>query len=342
MVGWEHRIRFSDTLTRTRLWFSRSRGRITASLTHTTRMAALPSTHEAAAHAANEVRPCGATHFRHRRGVNRTAVPHILHQTWKTCSPLPAQNAMRSSCVALHPSWDLVLWDDDANRRLIVEEYPSYLGLYDALNTSIQQADAARLFYLHRWGGVYMDLDFMCLRPLPRAVHGRNNAFYVGSQHDPKNKRQPKNWRYGAAATEHVANAFMAAPPRHAFADYLLQRLRKARLPKQWSLGPLFLTAAVIAYQKEARAIDAPVVVLDFCTIYGVQWNERHPCQVKAHNQLTGENECRSKLPSAVTTSLWLGTWLASRPRKHPPAGTCIHANETSAGLQTEGMGIRH
>ena len=265
-------------------------------------------------------RPCGASNAL-RPALDASAVPHTIHQSWKTCEPLPAQARLRSSCAALHPRWDLVLWDDSANRLLIAEHYPDFVSWYDALNLSIYRADAVRLFYLHRYGGVYLDLDFACLRPLSRVVHSQANTFYVGRQHDPTDEAAPRPWRRGAGPLEQVANAFMAAPPRHAFTSYLLRRVRTVSLRKPWSLGPPFLTAAVRAYQQEAQATSAPLTLLDFCTIYGVQWNERHVCDASRLEQ------CAALMPRSVTTTFWMASWHAPRASKRQAVGTCFDGN---------------
>ena len=38
--------------------------------------------------------------------------------------------------------------------------------MYDGYDKPMKRVDMARLFYLFRFGGTYMDLDFACLRPL--------------------------------------------------------------------------------------------------------------------------------------------------------------------------------
>ena len=109
------------------------------------------------------------------------------------------------------------LWSDTDNRQLVAFYYPEYLDWYDGLSLPIQRADAARIFYIHRYGGVYLDLDFVCLRPLSRAL-GRHaaNTFFVA--------RQRENT---SASFDEIANAFIAAPPFHPFADLLLHRMRQ-------------------------------------------------------------------------------------------------------------------
>jgi len=59
-----------------------------------------------------------------------------------------------------HPDALHVLWTDDDNDELIRLYYPHYYQTYKTLALVIQQCDFARLLYLHRYGGVYADLDY--------------------------------------------------------------------------------------------------------------------------------------------------------------------------------------
>lgn len=87
-------------------------------------------------------------------------MPRLLHQTWKTktlpATCLPYVKAWQ----ALHPAWEHVLWSDAENRSLIERYYPWFLRTYNSYPYDIQRADAIRYFILHRYGGLYADLDY--------------------------------------------------------------------------------------------------------------------------------------------------------------------------------------
>ncbi|KAG8967617.1 hypothetical protein FRC03_009646 [Tulasnella sp. 419] len=61
---------------------------------------------------------------------------------------------------------EYMLWTDEMARELIKEHYPWFLSTYDGYGFNIQRADAIRYFVLHRYGGVYMDLDIGCIRSI--------------------------------------------------------------------------------------------------------------------------------------------------------------------------------
>ena len=65
-----------------------------------------------------------------------------------------------------------MLWTDASSREFIAQHYPWFLDTFDNYTYPIQRADAIRYFVLHHYGGIYMDLDIGCIRPLdPLLVH---------------------------------------------------------------------------------------------------------------------------------------------------------------------------
>ena len=57
-------------------------------------------------------------------------------------------------------------WSDKDNRALVESEFPDFLPTYDGYEHNIQRADAVRYMIMHKFGGVYADLDFESVRPL--------------------------------------------------------------------------------------------------------------------------------------------------------------------------------
>jgi len=93
-------------------------------------------------------------------------IPRILHQTWKS-ETLPTEwTGISQACREMMPDYEYMLWTDTSSREFIAESYPWFLNTFDAYTYPIQRADAIRYFILHHYGGVYLDLDVGCLRPL--------------------------------------------------------------------------------------------------------------------------------------------------------------------------------
>jgi hypothetical protein len=123
-----------------------------------------------------------------------------------------------------------MLWTDAKSREFIAKEYPWFLDTYDDYRYPIQRADAIRYFILHHFGGVYLDLDVGCLRPLdPLLIH---------------QVILPKTIPVG------VSNDIMFAEPGHPFMAQTIHNL--VTFDHSWwlnyptvmfSTGPMFLSA---------------------------------------------------------------------------------------------------
>ncbi|KAJ3480987.1 hypothetical protein NLJ89_g12244 [Agrocybe chaxingu] len=93
-------------------------------------------------------------------------VQRIIHQTWKS-ETLPARwRGISQACRDMMPDYEYKLWTDASSREFIAEYYPDFLDTFDNYRYPIQRADAIRYFVLHHFGGVYIDLDIGCLRPM--------------------------------------------------------------------------------------------------------------------------------------------------------------------------------
>ncbi|KIJ99365.1 glycosyltransferase family 32 protein, partial [Laccaria amethystina LaAM-08-1] len=93
-------------------------------------------------------------------------IPRIIHQTWKT-ETLPARwSGISRACREMMPDYEYMLWTDASSREFIAEHYSWFLDTFDDYTYAIQRADAIRYFVLHYYGGIYMDLDIGCLRPM--------------------------------------------------------------------------------------------------------------------------------------------------------------------------------
>src|ERR1700678_1877163 len=91
-------------------------------------------------------------------------VPRLIHQSYKTVEhPYPRnwQQSWRDS----HPGWDYRFHTDNDNRDLVRTHFSRFLAAFDAFPNGIMRADFARFLYLCLCGGVYADLDYVCLSP---------------------------------------------------------------------------------------------------------------------------------------------------------------------------------
>lgn len=92
----------------------------------------------------------------------------IVHQTWRT-EQVPDDDYPRvwqESWKKWNPDWEYRLWTDEDNERLVRDHYRAYHDGYSRIKHGVVKSDIARALYMHRYGGIYADLDYICLRPM--------------------------------------------------------------------------------------------------------------------------------------------------------------------------------
>jgi inositol phosphorylceramide mannosyltransferase catalytic subunit len=95
-------------------------------------------------------------------------IPRIFHQIWVGPDPLPGEYAgYQQTWPELNPAWELRFWtDDNLPEGLLRSE------VYDRSRTPWERADILRLEVVLRYGGVHVDADFECLRPIEPLLGG--------------------------------------------------------------------------------------------------------------------------------------------------------------------------
>jgi inositol phosphorylceramide mannosyltransferase catalytic subunit len=147
-------------------------------------------------------------------------IPRVFHQIWVGSDPLPEEcEAYRESWMRHHPEWEFRLWTDENLPRDFERR-----EAYELLRLPAERADVIRLELLYRSGGVYVDLDFECLRPIDSLVGDVD--FFTGY----RKARRPNN-------------ALIGSVPGH---PILAQAIREIRPRTTYGLldkegtGPLF------------------------------------------------------------------------------------------------------
>lgn len=93
-----------------------------------------------------------------------------------------------------HPGWTHVFWDAASARRLLRERYPWFLPTWENYTSTVLKSDSLRAFLLHAFGGVYLDLDTECFRPMDDSLTGGEQTFQIlpmDTECVPANGRQP-------------------------------------------------------------------------------------------------------------------------------------------------------
>ncbi|HYH23441.1 MAG TPA: glycosyltransferase [Azospirillum sp.] len=181
-------------------------------------------------------------------------IPRLIHQTWKTRDVPPELQGFQRSWTGRNPGFAYRFWTDDDIEHFVAEEHPVLLPVFRGYADPIARIDLARYLILRRFGGVYVDLDFECLRPIDGLLEGR--SFVVGLEPE-EHGRLAKAAERGLARI--LCPSFLASVPGHPFWDHLLSRLIEARSSADVldATGPFLLTRAHASYEG-ARYEDDP------------------------------------------------------------------------------------
>lgn len=139
-------------------------------------------------------------------------IPKIIHQTWKTAE-IPAQWKYFAEIVQkMNPDWEYKLWTDNDNDKFVKENFPDFYDIFIGFSRNIMRADVIRYLIMHKYGGVYLDLDYEVLKPFDFGNHklilpmNRSKAF--GDEHDA------------------LGNCIFASVPNHKFWDDVINDLK--------------------------------------------------------------------------------------------------------------------
>ncbi|MEU1786588.1 glycosyltransferase [Streptomyces sparsogenes] len=249
-------------------------------------------------------------------------IPLLIHQTWKNTDVPHGWREWTASWRRHHPDWEYRLWTDTDNRAFLAEHYAWFLPVYDGYPEPIERADAIRYFLLDHFGGLYVDLDFECLRPVTGLLAGKELVLGLEPE---EHTRLPWSRRNGMRRI--VGNAFMASRPGHPFWSHVHRRLVGARTSPDplAATGPFFLTRAV-----DSAPEGCSPTLLAADTVYP----EPSPAAV----ELFGPRPV--DLDRAHAVHHWSGSWEREDPGlPEPPTGRQVRF-WTSQDLQPGAHGV--
>lgn len=214
-------------------------------------------------------------------GDEREGRPNrTVHWTWKDRHPpedvFPPwwQESWREE------GWQCRLWTDVDIAEFVGSEFPELESLMNSYASGVMRADAFRLLLLKRVGGLYVDLDFVKLKPLDWL---------------------PASFACAAQGEGVLCNAFLWAPgPGDPFLDGIEESLlaRAGRRDAVHATGPKLLTAHA-AGGRQLTCLPTP-------WLYPVGWDDEERIrQIRAMSL----EELQKNFPEAKAIHIWCNTW---------------------------------
>lgn len=191
-------------------------------------------------------------------------MPRIIHQSYISEETVPdhwksSYKATREICE--DNGWTYMFHSDEDNLKLVEEHYPDMLELYNAQPKPIMRADMARSCYLHKYGGLYLDLDLQ-LKP--------EKAGALFELFDGSEVAISRVCEGNGMANQNWTNAFMMSMPGSRFWEIVQELYAEPWKHRKWKkfliktfdyyrvimgTGPGTISDAVSMYEEEGGVV---------------------------------------------------------------------------------------
>lgn len=150
-------------------------------------------------------------------------IPKTIHQTWRS-DTLPSifQNICDTN-KRLNSDFEFKLWSHSPGAPdiddFIKEKYPDIYDIFVKSKYGVQKADIGRIALLHHYGGVYFDLDMMCIKGISDMIDFNSKNLYMAMEPNEQTQKISKK-------DDMLCNAFIATPPDHPLMSAALQKIK--------------------------------------------------------------------------------------------------------------------
>lgn len=181
-------------------------------------------------------------------------IPRVIHQIWFDFSDSGKGRDMGKHnknlvkrAKSLNPDYKFVLWDEEKADNFMKKHYISYWLFYLCLEPVIQRVDYLRFFLLYHFGGIYMDIDYYCIKGFTEYF---NENIYAKHCDVILSKSCYGPW---------VTNSIMMGAKNSQFFKYCYEKVKDSSLYPWWgglqphihtscTAGPYFMTQVCDTY----------------------------------------------------------------------------------------------
>lgn len=180
----------------------------------------------------------------------------IIHQVWFGLIPnkREAKKAFeglkkyRNTWLSLNPKWEYICWDYDRCRWFMKTYFQEHLEMYDTYPYLIQKCDCVRYFLLYRYGGLYADMDYCCLKSWDIVLEKYPKDLYIV---ETPNKLDED---------VHISNSLMYSKPNNAFWKHVFVEMQNnKKLPSyygrhmtiMYTTGPCIVNRVYKRYKRK-------------------------------------------------------------------------------------------
>ena len=191
------------------------------------------------------------------------------------------------TCLHLHPDWGYTIWTDN----LIRGEFPELVDLLIAASVPSVMSDVLRMNIIARYGGIYFDTDFICLRSFETLLKQQFCTAFAGSEESKEDN----------VFDRLVTGALIGATPGH----YLMKQAAKLILdvaldtmPPNIKTGPVFFGNITRRYNTSNECM----YVYNKKPFYECEYWKRAECSSRIDEYKTD--------PDIYAMHLWAASWV--------------------------------
>lgn len=216
-------------------------------------------------------------------------IPKIIHWVWLG-SPLPQKYIdLQKKWRKVHSDWECKVWlDDDVNKLALINR-----DAFNACDNWGAKSDIVRYEILYRYGGLYVDTDFECVKSFEKLHHACN--FYAGIGYEKK---------------VIILNGLIGAVPYHPIIKNCIDMIQSQRIVAQTqpkaphaimnNTGPYLLTRAIF---NNAYVLNDQILLLPITYLYPF------PAELR-ENEYSYKNIKKWLAAESLAVHLWHCSWM--------------------------------
>ena len=175
-------------------------------------------------------------------------IPRMIHQIWVGDIAPTAMQCDQIADIARKvqkEGFEYRFWSNSNYPADVPDNVKAYAKACrhyttNEMNYGAFEADALRYLIMYQYVGVYLDCDYNVVRPLSELVNQFDDR-PVFARRWPQRRAWP-------------TNAFLAAPPNHAFYKCVVASIGSAAIRKPYYIGPAWFGARLSAFLNEPIA----------------------------------------------------------------------------------------
>ncbi|KAI8905200.1 hypothetical protein EDD86DRAFT_212423 [Gorgonomyces haynaldii] len=176
--------------------------------------------------------------------------------------------------------------------------YPYWSPFYESFTRNIHRIDSVRYLLLHKFGGIYADLDTICLKRIDDLLKG--DVVLASIANDAR-------W------DNDVPNAFMASKPNqpmwlYVWATILYKTIDMRTTGPEAITGPMMLFETLPIWQRLYNNISE-LNILPAGLVYGEDWRWPNPECLEAKESEEARSKCIAKHPGLYVLTVWTHSW---------------------------------